>query len=164
MDSSVNQMGEISYYVYQYRRKNPSETWEEESVLVHTVKRTRSNLLQYEGNTPYVKLTFPVKTGLTWDGNAFNTSDPMYYRYSDVEMMDAPTESLNAQLIQVVQSDYDDQIILKDFRHEIYAKGIGLVFKENSILEYCQEPDCFGKKEISSGTVFQQTLIEYGKL
>ncbi len=163
MDSSVNQTGEISYYIYHYKRSDPFGSWEDQPVWVHTIRRTPSSLVEYEGSVPYVKLTFPVKSGLTWDGNALNTSDPMYYRYSDVNRSDPNLESLNGQFIQVVQSDYDDEIIRKDFRHEIYSSGIGLVYKERSILEYCQETQCAGKKEISSGMIFRQTLIDYGK-
>jgi len=163
MDSSIDQMGETTYFIYQYKRLNPADPWEKEPVAVNMVKRSVTNLVVYEGNTPYVKLTFPVKSGLTWDGNAYNTRNATYYRYSDVETPETFMNRIDAPLIRVVQNDFDDQLIRRDQRNEIYVAGIGLVYKESSILEYCQESECFGQKEINSGTEFRQTLIEYGK-
>lgn len=163
MDSSIDQTGETSHFIYQYKRSDPADPWEKESVVVHTVKRSLSNLVVYEGNIPYVKLTFPVKVGLTWDGNAYNTQDVMYYHYSDVEIPDTMLNWMDSPLIRVVQNDFDDQLIRRDLRNEIYAAGIGLVYKESSILDYCRESECFGLKEINSGTEFRQTLVEYGK-
>lgn len=162
-DSSINATGVISYYVNLYKRDGPLTSWNEEPVYVNTIKRTSTNLVEYEGNVPYVKLTFPVKSGLTWDGNAFNTTDPQYYYYTDGDLPDSFSEFDIDQIIRVVQNDFDDQIIRKDIRYEMYAAGIGLVYVEKNILEYCQEPGCFGEQIISSGKEYRQTLIEYGK-
>lgn len=163
-DSSTNQMGETSHYIYHYKLQDPSDSWDNGLVSVFTVKRSVSNLVVYEENIPYVKLTFPIKSGLTWDGNAFNTQNAMYYHYSNVvDMPDMNMNRIDFPLIRVVQNDFDDQIIQRDLRSEIYAAGIGLVYKESSILEYCQESECFGQKKVSSGREFRQTLIEYGK-
>jgi hypothetical protein len=162
-DSSIDQSGAIAYDMYIYKRRDLSASWDEEPVRVYQVKKSSTNLVIYEENVPYVKLVFPVKSGLSWDGNAFNTYDPLYYIYSDEDLAERGMDLGTEQFIRVVQNDFDDQIVRKDIRYEIYAAGIGLVFIQKSILEYCQESDCFGEHKIHAGLEFRQTLIDYGK-
>ncbi|MBR9999314.1 MAG: hypothetical protein KFF73_10100 [Cyclobacteriaceae bacterium] len=162
MDSSVDQAGEIAWYIYVYKSENPSPSWEEETIRVQQVKKSRTNLVLYEDNVPFVKLTFPVKSGLTWDGNVFNTSDPQFYYYADQDLPEGLPELEAGQLIRVVQNEYDDQILQKDIRYEIYAEHIGLVYKEIRSLEYCREPSCLGEEEVITGRELFQSMIEYG--
>jgi hypothetical protein len=162
-DSSFNQAGEKIYHIYRYKRSTNTASWEEEPIYVHVVNRTKTNLVLYEESVPYVKLTFPVKSGLTWDGNAYNTQDPLYYSYS-LEGFPSELKALETnQWIRVIQSDFDDQIVRRDIRHELYAIDIGLVYLEKSIVNYCQDINCLGEKEIASGREIRQRLISYGK-
>jgi hypothetical protein len=161
-DSSFNQIGEKIYLIYRYKRSTNTASWEEEPIQVITVNRNKTNLVFYKESVPYVKLTFPVKSGLTWDGNAYNTQEPLYYSYS-MENFPSDLNGLEtSQWIGVIQSDFDDQIVRRDVRFEIYAIDIGLVYLINSIVNYCQNIDCLGEKEISSGREVRQRLISYG--
>ena len=47
--------------------------------------------------------------------------------------------------------------------YEIYARHIGLVYKEATVLEYCTVGDCIGKQQIEKGYTLKQTLTAYGK-
>ena len=161
-DSSINKAGEKIYYIYRYQSKDTMISWEKEPIHVLTVNKSNTNLIVYEESVPYVKLTFPVKSGLTWDGNAFNTQDPLYYFYSVDAIPVDLSDMENDRWVGVIQNDFDDQLIRRDVRYEIYAEGIGLIYKELSVLDYCQEITCLGEKQITSGIEIRQTLIGYG--
>jgi hypothetical protein len=162
-DSSIDQAGGTIHYLYTYKREDPQVGWDEEPVKVQAVKRSRTNLVVQEDNIPVVKLIFPVKTGVTWDGNANNTAEPQFYQYVE----NKPPVEINfagaGKQIRVIINDFDDEIIFRDVQYEVYAENTGLLYKETSTIVYCQETSCLGQKEIKAGREIFQSLIEYGK-
>ncbi len=162
-DTFINQEGGLSYYIYRYTRTHDTLSWEKNPVHVWVTRKTDTNLINYEESIPFVKLIFPVKSGLSWNGNALNTLEPEEYYYSEPDLSLLGSFQPGGQLIQVVQSNFDDLIIRKDVRSEIYAENIGLVYKEFSVIEYCQDLICRGQQIIESGIEYRQTLIDYGE-
>lgn len=159
----IDQAGETVYPIYSYKWENYPENGHEEPVYVKTVKRSRTNLVITADNVPTVKLIFPVKAGITWDGNALNTAESQMYRYEDNQPpVDIPQGGTGKQ-VRVIQNDFDDEIFFRDLRYEVYAENTGLVYKEISSLEYCQEISCLGQKKIIAGEEIFQSLIDYGK-
>jgi len=162
-DSFINQEGHLSHYLYRFTRTSDTLPWDQIPVYIWITRKTDTNLIVYEENVPFVKLTFPVKSGLSWNGNALNTLDPLDYYYSEPDLSLLSSYIPENHLIQVVQNNFDDLIIRRDVRNEIYAENIGLVYKESNVLEYCQDLICRGQQIIESGTEYRQTLVEYGK-
>ncbi len=66
------------------------------------------------------------------------------------------------ETVTVLQESKSTEI---DFlnRQETYAKGIGLIRREQTELYYCQSANCFGQKKIEFGTRFIQQISSYGK-
>jgi hypothetical protein len=108
-------------------------------------------------------LTFPLKEKGRWDGNVFNILDERLYQAVQVNKPFSLGNNDFVQSVTVIQSDNDDEIIMTDLRKEVYAKDIGLVFKEMKILKYCVQPECFGNKVVDSGMEYTLSLIAYGK-
>ncbi len=63
----------------------------------------------------------------------------------------------------MIQNEKLDSIDILDFRKEVYGLNIGLIYKNSSLLEFCDDIDCLGLKEIEQGRILTQTIIDYGK-
>ena len=66
--------------------------------------------------------------------------------------------------VTILENNDIDPIVKHDVRKSAYAKSIGLVYREITILEYCTVGDCIGKQIVENGTILKQTLNEYGGL
>jgi hypothetical protein len=134
----------------------------------------RVNSLQVivkEGATSFIKLTFPVSEGKLWNGNALNNmggdqvcgNDPCdLYEMINLNKSFATEFATYNETIRVVQSDTEDAIVGNNVRIEIYARNVGLVYKEHNVVEYCTVGDCIGQKQIIDGYVLKQQLTDHG--
>lgn len=150
---------DYTYVIYRYQRDDEEDTWEYTDTWSARVNELRA--IVAEGTTDYVKLAFPLSTGRTWDGNAYNTDDEEDYEIQS----DKSTQTVGSlsfdDCYEVIQSDLDDTIVMTDLRSEVYAPGVGLVYKQETILNFCTL-GCSGIGEIESGEVYEQSIIEYG--
>ncbi len=163
-DTFSNQAGELSFRIRRYTRSRDTVAWDIEKVEVWTAVLTKTRLVVYENNTPFVKLTFPVKKDLSWDGNAFNTQDEVLYSYTSVREPFMTGNFSFKNSAQVLQKDFMS-LIDKDVRKEIYADSVGMVYKEFINLKYVDvesDPD-YGKDIITNGNELIMQLIDYGK-
>ncbi len=99
-----------------------------------TQKRTSTVGERVEENIRYVKMEFPVVEGETWKGNVYNTLGDWDYKYVNV---DKPADLGLLEFentVTVQQHNVSNLVEQQDFK-EIYAKGVGLVYrKKKSIL------------------------------
>ncbi|MFZ1806859.1 MAG: hypothetical protein WAU36_06550 [Cyclobacteriaceae bacterium] len=172
-DSFRNNAGGTTY-VIKRSTKNDGES-EFEYLDTWSVRIDISQVVVSEGNTSFVKLAFPLSAGRQWNGNALNTlggeescgDDSAFscdvYEIGDIGFQfDLNGDILN-ETIEVIQNNNTDLIVKQDVRSEIYARNIGLVYKESTILEYCTVGSCIGQLQIEKGRVLKQTLNSYGK-
>ena len=155
-DSVTSGAGEISYVLQRLKRSLVDDPWELDSIW--STYRNDVQAVVYENNIPILKLVFPFQEGKTWDANSLNSRDIDDFRLRDLFV---PLEEYEST-VRVLQEEKLDSLISLDNRYEIYAQNIGLVVKVSSILEFCQESDCFGQKIIKEGRILTQSLIEYG--
>ena len=135
-----------------------SLSWEADSVW--TVRKTAHQVVMSENNTAFVKLTFPVRAGNTWDGNAANTMAPQSWFYQETEPFVLPDQIAEGEeVIRVVIEDIPENLVNRDERSEIYVRGTGLVEKDYITLRFDSESGNIG--EISSGHILSQRLIGY---
>jgi hypothetical protein len=66
--------------------------------------------------------------------------------------------------ITVTQNVYDDIPTGKDQRSEIYAKDVGLVYKEIVQLKYCTSGSCLGQQFVEKGVILNQSIKSNGTL
>jgi len=171
-DSFRNTAGGITHVIQRSTKSSTASSFE--YLDTWSVRVEASQVVVNEGNISFVKLSFPLVAGKEWNGNAFNTlggeetcgqgSTPCDL-YS-IEREGTPFELNNETLtetIEVLQNNNVDLIVKQDVRKEIYARHIGLVYKESTILNYCTVGACIGKQEIESGFLLKQTLVSYGK-
>lgn len=160
-DSVKNSAGSYSYIVVRAKKNDGDVSWT--SLDTWSIRKDDREVVVNEGNTPFKKLMFPVRNGLVWNGNEYNTLGEDEYVIKSVEL----TEPINGMTfdntIQVEQERNEDFIVFLDERDEVYAKGFGLVRQSIKQLNYCSTEDCIGQQKIKSGKVYLQVLLSYEK-
>jgi hypothetical protein len=156
--------GERAFRIDQFRRNNANFAWQLEAVWV--AKRTPSYAITVEDNKSFVKLGFPIKNGLRWNGNAFNNLGDDRYEITDLGKSLKINNLDFENTLKVAQADDSSRVSL-DRRTEVYAQGIGLISKEYTQVFYCQpdpsDPAACQTISIDFGRVLKQKIINYGK-
>lgn len=160
-DFYINQQADTTFFIERYHRPMENETWELNSLW--TTRETPGQIIVTENNIPFVKLAYPVKEGLTWDGNALNIMEEDEYHISDFNITFETASQKFENVIQVIENDNEDTVIFQDFRTSFYAEGIGLIYKEVKIINYCATTvECLGEGIIESGRKYKQQIVTYG--
>jgi hypothetical protein len=113
--------------VEQTRRNSPNAVWGVESAFSLSLSRERAE--RFENNIRTVKLVFPVREGLKWNGNAFNPMDPLDFRMTDIHKPSTVSGITYDSTITVIQIDTENLIERKKYV-EIYARNVGLISRE----------------------------------
>jgi hypothetical protein len=137
--------GKETLRIERYRRENDSQNWTIDSVF--TAKKDIDKALKTENNVTYVKMVFPVKDGVKWNGNLYNNLGNDTYEMKNVRkpFSDYPST------MTVVQQNDSTLVDLKK-RIEVYAEGVGIIYQEKINVSYCNTGDCLGKGKIDFGT------------
>ena len=148
----IDETGKESYRIVRYIRGNGRQNWQVENVWA-----ARTDLIgavRTEENMPYLKLIFPFEEQKTWDGNTFNDFGRETYIMQDLGKRYRFDLKNYDETVTVIQSR-DSNLVNKNFRTEIYGKGIGLIYRKSDKVSYCQDrnQNCFGKAIIESGLV-----------
>lgn len=157
-DSILNSGGSVTYIVNRSRQEINQTSWS--AVDTWSVRKNDREVIVTEGNTPFKKLMFPAREGLTWNGNEYNTLGEDFYAMQAWEgepVSGVPIENT----IKVEQEFNEDFIVFRDEREELYAKDIGLVRQMVTQFEYCSTEDCIGQQKIESGKQYLQVLVSY---
>lgn len=164
-DTFTDLSGEKAFRIERYYRIDSLASWQLDSIW--TAKRTTTRAVRTENNISYVKLIFPVRENVSWDGNALNNVDTALARNNQYQItnLDEPFQVLGnsfERTLRVTQSN-EDNLCGKDTKFEVFARGSGLVYKEQTVLSYSQpNSECDGTKEISFGTIVTQRLRSFG--
>jgi hypothetical protein len=157
---STNTDGKQTLSIERYRRENDTQKWVIDSVFL--AKKEIDKALKTENNVTYVKLIFPVSEGLKWNGNTYNAlGDDTYELKKLNQPFQTNGQSFNKTLTVVQQND--STLVDLKRRTEVYAEGIGLIYKEKINVSYCNTGDCFGKGKIDFGTKYILKIKNYEK-
>lgn len=180
--SYIDQEGEEVFLIRRSIRRSESSPWKE----VNTWTSHRADFKAYKKEDPwlFIKLVFPPKVGVKWDGNAHVdetveiriAEEPIrifkgWGQYEILRALDEVTilDQTFQDVIEVLQVD-ESSAIERRFSVEKYAREIGLIQKEMEILDVSckgipQDP-CPPESEpwvqkAEKGFILKQTLIEY---
>lgn len=107
-------------------KKDASGNWVIWKVL--SDKRSQFNAERFIDNIRFIKLKFPLKSNDKWNGNALNTSDPQYYKITQLHI----AEQINGQsfdsVCSVLQDDYIDAT-RQFYGLEKYASRVGMIYR-----------------------------------
>ncbi len=149
-----------SYRLERFRRTSETQPWQLDSV--YTVRRETIRAVRTEHNVAYIKLVFPVIEGLRWNGNVFNANGSETY---ELRKLDQPLRVGNLAFDRTltVTQQADSSLVSLQRRTECYARSIGLIYRENTQLFYCNAPNCLGKGTIDFGTQLIYRIRTHGK-
>ncbi|MBC5991816.1 hypothetical protein [Pontibacter cellulosilyticus] len=168
----LDQTNTLNYKIVRSIKRYGQNEWVEDSVM--TVVKSNEYVVLTKDNTKYVKFVFPVKEGKIWLGDAFNDrvvneleTDPYLrkepYTYTALGEPAEVKGTVYPNTVTVVQGKPKNDILLLDDRKEIYAKGIGRVYRLFNRVVYCNNTSCpqdTGYK--LNGHERHETLITYG--
>ena len=153
---------EETFIINRFTRINENDDWE--YLNTWQSRKDEFNAIVIEGNQALLKLVFPVEAGKTWNGNSFNAMEQDSYVMDSLSFPYIINDQEFENTLTVVQADNQDFIVSLDKRFEIYAKDIGLVYKETINLNYCADENCLGQEIVETGMEYRQSLIDYGQL
>jgi len=160
-DSIIYTDGSLRFLLGRYSAAIGSNNWQKDSLWA--VNSTNATVVVSEANLDFIKLAFPVFENKQWDGNALNSRDREDYIINELGKPYSYDTLTYANTLTVVHADFLDpvKITKDDYRVEVFAANIGLIYKINLKIKYCSS--CIENGKIEDGIVFEQKLIEFGK-
>ncbi|RAU83334.1 hypothetical protein [Pontibacter arcticus] len=174
-DSFQDQTNTLAYKIVRSIRTNENSDWVNDSVMV--VTKSDSRVILTKDNTKYIKLIFPVNNNVTWIGDAYNThiinEDPFPknkepYTYSNVgEQFTIEGHTFENTATVVQGKPAYNNVVKYDDRKEVYAKGIGRVYRLFNRIVYCNDSQgnaCpYNERYKLNGHERHEILIAHGK-
>lgn len=141
--------GRQAYRLLRYRRSMESQPWLTDSVWA--ARLVNEEGVRTENGLDFVKLRFPVSDRLRWNGNRYNTIGADDYEIRNSGQPYRVSDKQFDQTVTVV-AQQDSTLISQDKRLEVYARHVGLIYKERTQLQYCSTtPACIGTYQIDYG-------------
>jgi hypothetical protein len=146
VDALINDnLGRPSYRIIRYIRKTSLDSWVPDNTFMAV--DTDGSLEFIENNQRFLKLKLPIKEGYSWKGNTYIDTYSLNSTVRYLEDWDYFYEALNEQLTlgsinldSTIRINQRDEVIgnpsdpnsysEKNFGVEIYARGIGLVYRK----------------------------------
>ncbi len=164
--------GDEAYKIERYFKKLETDTWTK--LNTWTVFRDNSRAIRTEENIKFIKLVFPFKKGLKFDGNVFvdenikvEVGGEMVEAYKNwnhrIEEVDE-IYPFKGQAIKSVKINLVDDTSIIDRRKvtEYYGEGMGLIKKEMMILDSDgSRPTDTWEAKAQKGFIHTLTLIEF---
>lgn len=160
-DAFLNQEGDTTFVIHKLHRQPDDAFWKLDSVS-HW-RQTPRQLIEHSNNKDVVRLVFPVEEGKVWDSNVYSSTKADSFRIVQLHKPFSYPEKEYEQTLTVIQRNVADTIVQQDIRHEVYAKGIGPVYRLTKYFNYCATQECIGQGIINSGLYQEMKLRDYGK-
>lgn len=160
VDSIVSAGGYL-YVINRSRRQSETAPWE--PLDTWSGRKNSREAIVSEGNTPFLKVIFPVREGTRWDGNTFNTLGEDEYELKNAAEPYVVGGMNFEHTLTIEQERNEDFVVFNDTRREVYALDVGLVYRETIQYDYCTDDNCLGQQKIVSGIEVKQAIKQYGK-
>ena len=154
----LNLENNYSYVLARYTRNSSYDDWEQDS-LRRLEEKNNKFVRITENNESFIKLVFPVKNGIQWDGNAYNSRDALYYSIENAYDPYQLGDSAYSSTVTVINQYEPDKIVNYIEKLEVYALNIGLIYKQIVDLKYSTEESKLGQEWINEGIISKQVLI-----
>ena len=180
-DTLRDQNGQLLYTIERSARTTPDQSWELQDI--GTAARNSSQAIRTENNLRFLKLIFPMDRRSAWDGHmwidvnreieiAGERMRPFVNWQYEVDSIDIQTNigpfTFDSTLV-VTEVD-ENNIIERRYSKVRYAKNVGLVWREQFILDsqYCNQipppSDCETRPwEIKAerGYILRQVVVAF---
>jgi hypothetical protein len=157
----TNAAGQTAFKLIRYRRANEAQPWQADSIW--SARLIRNEAIRVENGNDVVRLLFPLRNGLRWNENRYNLSGLSNVELRNVGQPFSVLTKAFGPTVTVVARD-DSTLVAQEKRLDIYARQIGLIYKERTDLHFCTDrPACIGKKQIEYGFRQVYRIQTYGK-
>jgi len=165
-DTLTLQDGQLAYQLERAIRTDTTiDVWTIDSVWV--AYKTNNLAVRYESSVPFVKLVFPIKRNSNWNGNQLNNNLPDIIENWKVTSFETEKVIGNRKFDKTITVSHrsDSSCRGKYNKEEIYAQGIGLVFKTYTNFTYEEtDPPCTPPFKIEVGRFYVERFRRSGKL
>lgn len=162
VEETNSQLNENTYVIYVSTRSNESNPWVYSKTWSAKIS-ILNEIIVNEENISYLKILLPIRDGLSWKGNKYNTieSTRTNGRIDNFIIKDfkKPYKDFNSTF--KVEESNDINLSYADVRYSVYAENVGLVYRINQYIEYCDQSDCFGQGIRKHEVTKIQTLKSY---
>ncbi len=145
-------LGQPAYRLLRYRRLTDSQPWQTDSVW--SARRAGNEAIRTENGLDFVKLLFPIGDRLRWNGNRYNAAGPDAYEARNSGQPYRVSDKQFSETVTVV-AQQDSTRLSQDKRIEVYARQVGLIYKERVQLQFCTTGSgtqtCTGNNQIDYG-------------
>ena len=153
----IDNEGDTAYRIERY--KSPTQNYNWKISDVWEAKLTTYTAEKVEENQRFIKIKFPLAEGKNWNGNLKNE---LADKNSTITSLSARYQNGNITLDSCLSITRDSSVsqISKVYDAEIYARNIGLVYKE--ITDINSQEVVYGvpiENRIYRGTIYYQELI-----
>ena len=135
-------------------------TWHIQDVWWGNV--TASTVQIVEENNRIVKLSFPVETGKTWKGNAYNILGDWDFEYLEVDVPFSIGNLYFPKTLHVNQYNSANILIYHKKYDEKYAKGVGMIYKEIEDYTWKENNGTIMTGVIKFGYHYIMNITDYG--
>ncbi len=143
------------FYVERYVKRHDTLPWVINKAF--TMQRDETGAMMTIDNQAFVKMIFPVKAGVKWDGNAYNSMDEDFYEYTGIyEPATVNGNEYNETVTVEIESS--NTLISNDLAYEIYAPNTGLIFTNVTTQELN-----YNTGQVESGYSYTYKLAEYAE-
>ncbi|CCH52689.1 hypothetical protein BN8_01707 [Fibrisoma limi BUZ 3] len=154
---SFNQNGQVVFLLEESIRQNEKASWK--LTGIRTVYSNLTEVVAQENNVPTVRLVFPISVATSWNNNLYNSKPDTLLQYRDMGRSFSAGKRLFDNTISVVGPN-DSTLIDQSKYLRVYARHVGLIYREDAMLTFCQsQPECIGKGVIESGNALKWELI-----
>jgi len=148
-----DETGNKIYRIELYRKDDSLSNW----VLFRAwmAQYVNNQAHKVEENIRYVKLVFPLKINLKWNGNAYNTNETQLYY---IKELDSRWNNFEKTCL-VIQKE-KESLVDKYYQTERYAKNVGLIEKIDIKIEQAYVIQGVPiEQRIKRGEIYRQTII-----
>jgi hypothetical protein len=140
-----------------FLKNKPSDNWRLDSIW--TLRKLGSEYVLNANNEEKVLIIQPLSEKSLWNINTYNTQKEKKIRAINFA---ESLISLNPEWLDLakVTVSSDSSLLEKNLELRYYKDKVGLVYKVQKNVVYCQDtPDCIGKKQISYGLEISQKRL-----
>ena len=132
-DTFVDNEGRTAREFKRFVRATENDPWVLQDLWTGLIDGIRAELI--EENQRVVKLVFAPTQNKQWDANAYNLDAEQKCYYRDIHG-DTLIDNVTFDPTLVVEQEQQNSLIDSVHRYEMYAKGIGLIYKFERDLHY----------------------------
>ncbi len=140
---SYNLNGNEVFRLERYSRSSTQSAWKLDSIW--TIQKTLNKVIRTENNQAFLKMVFPIQEGIKWEINGSKSASYVYKNTFKAFGKEY------GNTVSVIEKN-DSTAINLNRKYEVYSLNNGMIYKEDTSLEYCQiTPACIGKGQIDFG-------------